>query len=224
MKINDNLRELRISRRMTQEQVAEKLNVTRQTVSSFETGRTRPDIDTLVKLSEVYGTDLENLIYGADKELKSNRRIKIVAIMVFASLTLIALAGSLSYLVANAVFPLPEGGFTGEPSVVWEIHWSLIKVWQVLDSLAYSLSFVCFVVLLIMLIIGKGRIALKTKLIYSGVLSVSLIIIAVVCGLIDPKYSPQEYLLTPVFVTVRLVFFLLADIVIEKIRSKKHKA
>ena len=48
MKIHESLRELRLSRNLTQEQVAEKLNVTRQTISSFETGRTRPDIDTLI--------------------------------------------------------------------------------------------------------------------------------------------------------------------------------
>lgn len=51
MKIGENLRALRADSGMTQEQVAEKLGVTRQALSSYESNRTRPDIDTLVLLA-----------------------------------------------------------------------------------------------------------------------------------------------------------------------------
>lgn len=224
MKINENLKVLRLSRNMTQEQVAEKINVTRQAVSSYESGRTRPDIDTLITLSEVYGTDLDAIIYGQQKELKDIRRIKHAARIVFAVLVALCLSGSLIYLVANSFFSISHiNSFTGEAPVVWEIHWGLIEIWKVMDSLVLALSFVCFVVLLIMLIVGKGRIPIKTKLIYAGVLSASLLLTAVVCGLLDPQFSPREYILTPAYVTARLVVFLIADIVIEKIKYRKSK-
>ena len=53
MAINHELRQLRLARGMTQEQAAERLGVTRQALSSYETGRTRPDLDTLLRLAEV---------------------------------------------------------------------------------------------------------------------------------------------------------------------------
>ena len=49
MAIHDNLKQLRTASGMTQEQVAEKLHLTRQAVSNYEAGRTRPDIDTLMQ-------------------------------------------------------------------------------------------------------------------------------------------------------------------------------
>lgn len=224
MKINENLKELRLSRNLTQEQVAEKINVTRQAVSSFETGRTRPDIDTLVRLSEVYGTDLDAIIYGQEKSIKDVRRIKLAARIIFAVLVSLTFIGSMFFFVANAFFSVSDiSSFAGEAPLVWKIHWGLIEVRQILDSAVLILSYAGFGLLLVMLIIGKGRIPIKHKLIYSGVLSASLIIIAVVCGLIDPRFSPQEYILTPAFVTVRLFVFLSADIIIESIKNRKQK-
>ena len=52
---------------MTQEELAEKMFVSRQTVSSWETGRNQPDVDTLTALASVFGTDVNELIYGVPK-------------------------------------------------------------------------------------------------------------------------------------------------------------
>lgn len=51
---------------LKQEEVADYLNVTPQKVSSFETGRTRVDIDTLAKLCDLYKIDV-NYIIGLEK-------------------------------------------------------------------------------------------------------------------------------------------------------------
>jgi transcriptional regulator with XRE-family HTH domain len=48
--IGKNIRYLRESKGLTQDQLAEKLFVTRQTVSNYETGRTRPDVDMIVSI------------------------------------------------------------------------------------------------------------------------------------------------------------------------------
>ena len=60
-KISKNIRRLRNERGLTQEALAEKLNVTRQTVSSWETDRTRPDIDLLEAISAALNADIEEL-------------------------------------------------------------------------------------------------------------------------------------------------------------------
>ena len=62
--IGKNIRQLRVRKKMTQDELAEKLYVTRQTVSNYETGKSRPDIDMLENISAVLGTDLQTLIYG----------------------------------------------------------------------------------------------------------------------------------------------------------------
>ena len=59
-----NLKQLRIRRNLKQEELAEKLHVTRQTVSGWETGRRQPDLDMLKKLAEVLDIDMQELIYG----------------------------------------------------------------------------------------------------------------------------------------------------------------
>ena len=62
--VSKNIYNLRILNNMTQEDLAEKMFVTRQTVSNWENGRTNPDLDSLHALSEVFKTDITELIYG----------------------------------------------------------------------------------------------------------------------------------------------------------------
>lgn len=49
---------------MTQEALAERLFITRQSVSSWENDRTQPDLEMLGKLSEIFDVSIEELIYG----------------------------------------------------------------------------------------------------------------------------------------------------------------
>ena len=69
--IGKNIKELRISNNLTQDQLAEKLFVTRQTVSNYENGKSRPDVDTLEKIASVLGCQLTDLIYGKEKPKKN---------------------------------------------------------------------------------------------------------------------------------------------------------
>ena len=65
--IGTNLRRLRVRAGLTQDALAGMLHVTRQTVSSWEIGRTEPDLDTLLALAEALhcdATELISRIYG----------------------------------------------------------------------------------------------------------------------------------------------------------------
>ncbi len=55
------IRNARLSRNMTQDDLAEKLHVTRQTVSNYETGKSQPDIAALGKLAQILDLDLNAL-------------------------------------------------------------------------------------------------------------------------------------------------------------------
>lgn len=58
----DNLMELRKSRNMSQEELADKINVSRQTLSKYETGESLPDIEKCRSLAEVFGVSVDDLI------------------------------------------------------------------------------------------------------------------------------------------------------------------
>lgn len=62
--VKSNLKRLRIARGLTQDGLAEKLHVVRQTVSSWETGKTTPDVESLTSIAEALEVDIKELIYG----------------------------------------------------------------------------------------------------------------------------------------------------------------
>lgn len=63
--VGKHIRHLRTARGLTQEQLAEMLFVTRQTVSAWETGRVQPDLETLERIAAALETDVTEVIYGA---------------------------------------------------------------------------------------------------------------------------------------------------------------
>ena len=83
MTIHENLRQLRLDCGMTQEEAARQIGVTRQTISSYESGRTRPDVELLIRFGELYGTDLDGILYGESRSLKAARRIRLAAAVWF---------------------------------------------------------------------------------------------------------------------------------------------
>ena len=62
------LKGLRESRHLTQEELAERLMVTRQAVSRWETGETQPNTDTLKLLSKEFGVSINTLL-GSPRKL-----------------------------------------------------------------------------------------------------------------------------------------------------------
>lgn len=62
MTLSEKLQALRKSAGLSQEQLAEQLNVTRQAVSKWETGEGKPDIDNLLPLARLLGTTVDYLL------------------------------------------------------------------------------------------------------------------------------------------------------------------
>ena len=112
MNIGKRLKDARIESGYTQEQVAEQLDVSRQTISSWENGRTFPDIVSVVSLSDIYDVSLDVLIKGDEKMLehleestnivKSNKKLLFAII---ANVTAIAMIG-LSVIVPSNEYVL----------------------------------------------------------------------------------------------------------------------
>ena len=62
--IAEKIKNARIQNNYTQEQTAEKLMVSRQTISNWENGKSLPDILSLIRMSELYHLSLDDLLKG----------------------------------------------------------------------------------------------------------------------------------------------------------------
>ncbi|MBQ8835971.1 MAG: helix-turn-helix transcriptional regulator [Clostridia bacterium] len=80
--IGKNIRSARTKKNITQDELAEKLYVTRQTVSNYENGKSRPDVEMLMSISEVLGVELNVLLYGEEKTPEQKRAKKQLIISV----------------------------------------------------------------------------------------------------------------------------------------------
>lgn len=76
LKIGKFLKQLRTEKNLTQEQLAESLNVSRRTVSRWETGFNLPDLDILVIMSDFYQVDLRELLDGERRNEKMDEELK----------------------------------------------------------------------------------------------------------------------------------------------------
>ena len=72
MNLGQRLLELRKSKQLSQEEVADKLNVSRQTISKWETDQSTPDFDKIAPLCELYGITADELLTGKKEEKSEN--------------------------------------------------------------------------------------------------------------------------------------------------------
>ncbi|MBR6308151.1 MAG: helix-turn-helix transcriptional regulator [Lachnospiraceae bacterium] len=68
MEFNNRLYELRKQKGLSQEELAGRLNVSRQTISKWEVGESAPDMDNLVSISELFGVSLDELVLDKTPE------------------------------------------------------------------------------------------------------------------------------------------------------------
>ena len=110
-RIGENIKRMRLEREMSQEELANRIFTTRQTVSNYENGRSVPDLQTIEKLSEVFEVNPETLLYGDQKSVLFQTVSfisKILLIYLFVALS--------AYLV-----PLVVGGVYVHDPTYWGI-------------------------------------------------------------------------------------------------------
>ena len=73
-----NIKRIRSSSGLTQEMLAERMFVTRQTISNWETGKNQPDIDTLITLADTLKVEVAELIYGKKSSYQRFQRKYII--------------------------------------------------------------------------------------------------------------------------------------------------
>lgn len=75
MSVGNNITMLRKKAKMTQEQLAEKCNVSRQAVAKWETGESEPTIERLIMLSDVFQITIDELIKDNENQIRVEKLI-----------------------------------------------------------------------------------------------------------------------------------------------------
>ena len=86
--IGKNIKSLREEKKLSQDQLAEMLFVTRQTISNYETGRSRPDVEMLARIADILGVDANTVIYGVEPspEQRLERKALVIAFLITLAL------------------------------------------------------------------------------------------------------------------------------------------
>lgn len=121
MNFNEQIRKIRSDNNLTQEQLATVLNVSRQTVSSWETGRNLPDLEMVVTIAKEFNLSLDQLILGGNemttkliKDGSETRRAKFNMISLILGALLLFIGVGCLFIKAASVEYVDESGFLHE--------------------------------------------------------------------------------------------------------------
>ena len=176
----------------------------------------------LIKLSEIYGTDLDAVLYGQDRQLRDAKRIRVTAKVLLILLPALTAISAAFLWTANRFFAISEGQMSAEEKLVFAVRQRLVRAWEIADTLILLCALLGFFLLLILLVTGRGSVALKTKLKYAALLSAIILAAALLFGVTDPLFPVSNYIITPVLVIGRLAVFLAADLIIEYFQHRKR--
>lgn len=106
MEIGNKINQLRKLSGMTQEQLAEKLNVSRQTISKWESDSTSPDLESIVKISRIFHVSLDDLLKEGEEGVanKTDEQITLEDLMKInlhnRKMTLLLISGLIFIMVS----------------------------------------------------------------------------------------------------------------------------
>ena len=128
MDLGKKLFELRKNKHLSQEQVAEQLHVTRQTVSNWELGETTPDLNQAKELAKLFSVSLDDLV-GLDTQNILKEKVSNVEKLAGIILTILKVIGMLFILylifIIIAIFCFSNLKSEGSVKVSGEVTCSL---------------------------------------------------------------------------------------------------
>ena len=142
---NDNLKRIRTQKGFTQEELAIRINVVRQTVSKWEKGLSVPDADALQKIADVLDVNVSELL-GADINKEDTATQNEIATQLarineqlaiknrrFSKIIKIILYVILGYILLNIILVILFG-VNNKSSVSSEQHVEMITGLEVIDE------------------------------------------------------------------------------------------
>lgn len=125
MELGEQIKKYRKESGMSQDILAEKIYVTRQTVSNWETSKSYPDVNSLLRLSEVFGISVDTLLKGDAQVIRNI--VKESDISEFNKLSRVFTI----LLILTILVPLPLARFMG---------YAGLAVWGVLAAVTLAMA------------------------------------------------------------------------------------
>ena len=155
MEFNEKLQELRKSKGLTQEELAEALYVSRTAISKWESGRGYPSIDSLKEISKFFSVTIDELLSGeklmsiAEKENKAN--IQRICNLLLGIVDVLSVM-----LIILPLYPKPVGGYIYS-----------VNLFEYMES-ASVIKMIYWILFLALIVVGGVKIALTQLNIEKG--------------------------------------------------------
>jgi len=176
----EKLKKLRTSQKMTQQQLADRLSVSRQTITSYESGRTEPDIAAMEKLAEIFDITVDELIgktYSANSVYSDYKSVFAVGIALNAIM-----------FIRNMLFYIREKFFYVEPGAVSEemrkplaIRFAIYDIINIIDRY-FPAIFIIGVFFIVLFLVKSNK---KYKLTHL----ISIVLILIITFVINIEFS-----------------------------------
>ncbi|NLM65917.1 MAG: helix-turn-helix transcriptional regulator [Enterococcus sp.] len=159
MNLSQIIREKRKEKYLTQEQLAEKIFVSTKTISNWETGKTMPDLDSLIRLANFFNLSLDNLLLEGSiivKDIKKKADIRIIKTMCFITF-------STNIIFLFSIFTQNTFGYIAKPVLIAVICGALANFFSLFyfvvklskyDEKRYSKLDTLFSLLIFLLVLG----------------------------------------------------------------------
>ena len=171
MEFNEKLQELRKRKGLTQEELAEKLYISRTAISKWESGRGYPSIDSLKGIANYFSVSIDELLSGekllsiAEKENKSN--IQNMCDMLFGIVDLFSFI-----LIVLPLYPNAIEGYVYSVNLL-----NYIQTTQINKTLFWVMYIILIVVGVTEVILAKTKKDKKNKLLMEISMIISILIV-----------------------------------------------
>lgn len=222
--IYENLKTLRQTRGFSQAEVADAINVTRQTVSSYETGRTQPDLETLKHLAELYEADLYDVLYGGNRLQRKMKVLRRTAFVISTVFLLSLLIHSALFLINNTFFTVENGTrITDENRQLLELRFAILDIANYAAKLGTGIFCTGCLILLYPLITMENPIPVKTCIAWLIGLIIATFLVVIPFMMNDKIYGYADYLLPIWSALPSMVFVFLVSVVTNVVKKIKRR-
>lgn len=187
MLLGEKLRKLRIARKLSQEQLADELRVSRQAISKWELGESIPDTENLISLSKFYGVSLDYLLLD---ELNVSNELEIKR-QPHSSVFVLGISGLIIGLIVSFIF--------------WITYQSMLMV---------SLGLIIQIVSVTLVLVKQSELPTKLQRLFLMISTwTTLSFICFYVGSLTMKLYPKPYLVVLEFIVEFMIYLLVCTVI-----------
>lgn len=197
MNLGENIHSYRVQKNLSQGDLANALEVSRQSVSKWENNSAQPELDKLVKMSQVFGISLDELVFGPSEPEEQQLTTTNGGVPMRHAIPVRVIAGTVLMLFGMIFFLLSI--FWGDHLRFGEVMGELVSITMVLLSLSLVATYhqgvlaVCGVIYMLYAILCFGimNVTSLSNYLFMFVAGLVLLVWFIVWGLASEKMAKR---------------------------------